>query len=173
MSRARRLRTPDGERWSWAAISVEIKAGDEPHREQRAVVRLEAGQDTGEVHQADAIGRIRIRGGIQGRADVHHNVAPPAADGLAGLVGGDRDQPCPDLPVVPQGREPAPRDGPRSLDGIARHLRVAADRVRDLGHRRVVADDEPLEGNGITACRKGDGRVDCPWIGDREVAHER
>ena len=101
MSRARRLRTPDGERWSCAAISVESSPATKRSASSVRSFRLEAGEGPAEVDGADPVGGIRPGRRVQRLADVHDDGAAALANRLAGLVRGDRHKPRPHLSTGP------------------------------------------------------------------------
>ncbi len=88
-----------------------------------------------------------------------------AAEELAGLVRGHREQPRPDPVGVAERVELAPGDEPGRLDGVLGELPVAAGGEGDPGHVGVVGRDEPGEGRLVARPREGDGR------GDRRTAH--
>ena len=115
-----------------------VEAGDEPKREQRPVLGLQADERAFQVDETDDVGRIRAAGRIVGRRQVHDPGAPPAPEGLARLVRGDGHEPWADLSGVAQRRQPPPGDRPRRLDGVLGHLDVADDDEGDPGHRGVV-----------------------------------
>ena len=110
MSRARRLRTPDGDRCSPCGDLGRVEAGQEAHREQGPVVGLEPGEDSSEVDGIDPVGGIRARRGVEPVADVHDGPDATLTHGLARLVGGDRHEPAAHLGVIPQRRQAAPGD---------------------------------------------------------------
>jgi len=80
-----------------------------------------------------------------------------ATNSLAGLVRGDRDEPCADLPGISDRADPAPCDRPSGLHGVARRLGVSADDERDPCHRCVVLGDQAGEGCLVPAGGALDG----------------
>ena len=102
-----------------------VETCHEPECEERAVVRLQAGEGTGEVDDADPVRGVGARRRVERLADVDDRAVAALANRLTGLVRGDCHQPRPDLRGVAQRREPAPGDGPGTLDRVTRGLRVS------------------------------------------------
>ncbi len=70
------------------------------------------------------------------------------------------------LPASRSVAEPAPRDRPRGLDRILRHVLVATDNEADARHVIVVRVHDPGERHGVTRRRVGDdrGRAMPRWV---------
>ena len=79
-----------------------IEAGDEAQCEQLAVVWLQVRERTLEVDEIDRVGGIATSVVVDRVGQIDDRPPPGTAESLAGLVGGDRDQPCAHLSGIAQ-----------------------------------------------------------------------
>ena len=108
-----------------------VEARDEKQGQELPVVRLQVRKRALEVDQLDRICRVATRGTIRRVRDVEDGPASLPTEGLTRFIGGDRDQPRPDLTRVAQRWEAPPGDRPCGLDGVARRIGVPTDDERD------------------------------------------
>ena len=84
-----------------------VEPGHEAHGEEHAIVRLDVAQGALEVDDPDGVGRITVAVPVEGRREVDDGRPTVPTDGLAGLVGGDGDEPGSDLLRLSESRQPA------------------------------------------------------------------
>ena len=77
-----------------------VEARDEKQGQELPVVRLQVRKRALEVDQLDRICRVATRGTIRRVRDVEDGPASLPTEGLTRFIGGDRDQPRPDLTSV-------------------------------------------------------------------------
>lgn len=134
------------------------------HGDEGPIVRRDARQCPAEVEALDA--RRRVVPVVAGSLDVDLDHRPAAAaQELAGLVRGHREEPRTNSIGIAQRMELAPGDEPSRLDGVVGEVAVAADGEGDPGHVGVVGRDQPGEGRLVARPRERDRR------GDRLTAH--
>jgi len=130
------------------------------HGEEGPVVGREVGERAAEVEALDA--DRRVAAGVAGCLDVDLDDRPvTAAEELAGLVRGHREEPRADTVGVPQRAELAPGDEPGRLDCVFGQLPVAAGDEGDPGHVGVVGRDQPGERCLVARPRERDQGGDC------------
>ena len=139
------------------------------HGEERAIVGREAGEGPAEVDALDA-GR-GVSPGVARDLDVDlDDRSVTAADELAGLVRGHREEPRADPIGVAQRAELAPGDEPGRLDGVLCQLPVAAGDKSNAGHVGVVGRDQRGKGRLVARARERDRGGDCRTA-DRSTVH--
>ena len=126
-----------------------------------------------EVDKIDRVGGIATSVVVHRVGQIDDRPPPGTAESLAGLVGGDRDQPSAHLTGFPQRVEAAPGDRPGDLHRIPRRVRVPTDHERDAGHRGGVLGDEPREGGFIPVGRAPNRPFESCGVLHDEVRHVR
>lgn len=153
-------------------------AQDVAQPEQLAFVRVEPCQGMIQVQAPDIAPRVGRSSPFM-CVQLPHHADTLSSLVLAGLVGGNAEEPGSELGLVSEGRRPAPKSVPGVLRGVTREVRIPADDQAEAHHVGVVGHDQLGEGGMIALsdacqrrCRSRVGPLHSHWHVHVYLMHE-